>query len=74
MRPTPPGVLPALPVEITAVTVRRGDILQIGGRPCLVVDLFHIHSGGKRLLLDSGELLTLHVRSRFQGLRTYRAR
>lgn len=74
MNPTSPRPLPALPVDITATTVRRGDVLQIGGRPCLVVDLFHLHGGGKRLRLDSGELLTLHARSRFDGLRTYRAR
>lgn len=67
----PSGAL-AANVEITSVTVRRGDVLQIGGQPCRVADLFHLPGGAKRLLFESGELLTLHSRSRLIALRLLR--
>lgn len=62
----------AASVEITPVTVRRGDVIQIGGQPCRVADLFHLPGGAKRLLFESGELLTMHSRSRLVALRMLR--
>nr|WP_202551872.1 hypothetical protein [Streptomyces sp. SID8352] len=59
-------------VEITAATVRRGDIIQLGGRTCRVRDLFQLPRGGKRLVFDSGELLTIHTRTRLIAVRTRR--
>jgi hypothetical protein len=67
----PSGAL-ASNVEISSVTVRRGDVIQIGGQPCRVADLFHLPGGAKRLLFESGELLTMHSRSRLVALRMLR--
>ncbi|MEU8964852.1 hypothetical protein AB0C89_24540 [Streptomyces sp. NPDC048491] len=56
--------LPA-PIEITSCNVRRGDVILIGGRLCRVTDLLQLPGGAKRLLFESGEQLTMHVRTRF---------
>lgn len=29
-------------VEVTAATVQRGDVIQLGGLPCRVADLFQL--------------------------------
>ncbi|GGU75841.1 hypothetical protein GCM10010275_07750 [Streptomyces litmocidini] len=67
----PSGAM-AASIEITAATVRLGDVIQIGGQPCRVADLFHLPGGAKRLRFESGELLTLHARSRLIALRMQR--
>jgi hypothetical protein len=74
MRPTAPGLDRAMTVEITSATVQRGDVIQIGGLSCLVIDLHQLPGGGKRLLFDSGELLTLHPRTRLLAVRMPRRR
>ncbi|MFJ6422163.1 hypothetical protein [Streptomyces hydrogenans] len=68
---TPSGVL-ASNVEITSANVQRGDVIQIGGRPCRVADLIQLPGGAKRLLFESGELLTMHSRTRLIALRMQR--
>ncbi|MEU5087213.1 hypothetical protein [Streptomyces sp. NPDC021356] len=60
------------PVEITSASVQRGDLVQIGGRQCLVIDLIQLRQGGKQLVFESGELLTLHSRSRMIAMRMLR--
>ncbi|MFH8620867.1 hypothetical protein ACH4A8_03025 [Streptomyces vietnamensis] len=72
MRTWVPGSAMAASIEITATTVQRGDVIQIGGQPCRVADLFHLPGGAKRLRFESGELLTLHARSRLIALRMQR--
>ncbi|MGW4162995.1 hypothetical protein [Streptomyces sp. NPDC004788] len=67
----PSGVM-ASTIEVTAATVRRGDVIQIGGQPCRVADLFCLPGGAKRLIFESGELLTMHTRSRLIALRMQR--
>ncbi|WP_229902318.1 hypothetical protein [Streptomyces zaomyceticus] len=67
-----PSSAMAASIEITAATVQRGDVIQIGGQPCRVADLFHMPGGAKRLHFESGELLTLHARSRLIALRMQR--
>ncbi|MEU0689971.1 hypothetical protein [Streptomyces uncialis] len=67
----PGGVLTAN-VEITSASVRRGDVIQIGGQPCRVADLFQLPSGAKRLHFETGELLTMHARTRLVALRMLR--
>ncbi|MDX3247073.1 hypothetical protein PV408_36200 [Streptomyces sp. ME18-1-4] len=66
------GGAPASTVEITATTVRRGDIIQVGGRACRVIDLFQLRHGAKQLLFESGELLTIHARTRILAVRMMR--
>ncbi|MFJ1736390.1 hypothetical protein [Streptomyces sp. NPDC088254] len=61
-------------IEITSTTVQRGDIIQLGGRPCRVHDLFQLPGGAKQLVLDSGELLTIHTRTRLLAVRPLRRR
>ncbi|MEV5881672.1 hypothetical protein AB0L74_02905 [Streptomyces sp. NPDC052020] len=61
-------------IEITSTTVRRGDIIQVGGRPCQVSDLFQLSHGAKQLLSESGELLTMHTRTRLLAVRMLRRR
>ncbi|MER7661932.1 hypothetical protein [Streptomyces sp. NPDC096193] len=67
----PSGAL-AANVEITSASVQRGDVLQIGGQPCRVADLFQLPGGAKRLRFESGELLTMHSRTRLVALRMLR--
>ncbi|MFJ7985650.1 hypothetical protein [Streptomyces sp. NPDC096351] len=68
---TPSGAL-ASNVEITSANVQRGDVIQIGGQPCRVADLIQLPGGAKRLLFESGELLTMHSRTRLIALRVQR--
>ncbi|GLX52441.1 hypothetical protein Shyhy01_53910 [Streptomyces hygroscopicus subsp. hygroscopicus] len=49
-------------VEVTAATVQRGDVIQLGGLHCRVADLFQLPQGAKQLFFESGELLTMHAR------------
>ncbi|WSM95209.1 hypothetical protein OG893_20055 [Streptomyces sp. NBC_01696] len=68
----PNGAVAAGPVEITSANVQRGDVIQIGGRPCRVIDLLQLAGGAKRLRFESGETLTMHARSQFVALRVMR--
>ncbi|MEH0578684.1 hypothetical protein QBA54_30360 [Streptomyces sp. B21-108] len=61
-------------VDDLAATVQRGDIIQLGGRACWVQDLFQLSLGAKQILFDSGELLTIHTRTRLVALRMLRKR
>ncbi|MEU6227561.1 hypothetical protein [Streptomyces sp. NPDC047042] len=70
----PSGALLAQPVEITSTTVQRGDIIQVGGRACRVSNLFQLPQGAKQLLFESGELLTMHTRTRLLAVRMLRRR
>ncbi|WP_053633837.1 MULTISPECIES: hypothetical protein [unclassified Streptomyces] len=67
----PSGAL-AANIEITSINVRRGDVIQIGGQPCRVTDLVQLPAGAKRLFFESGEVLTMHARSRLIALRMMR--
>ncbi|MFC4328692.1 hypothetical protein ACFPC0_12765 [Streptomyces andamanensis] len=68
---TPTGAMVS-PVEITSASVQRGDLIQIGGRQRLVIDLIQLRQGAKRLVFESGELLTMHSRSRIIAMRLLR--
>ncbi|MEV7793177.1 hypothetical protein AB0O68_14455 [Streptomyces sp. NPDC087512] len=61
-------------VEITAATVQRGDVIQLGGKACRVSDLFQLPQGAKKLRFESGELLTIHARTRLTAVRMTRRR
>ncbi|MER7719016.1 hypothetical protein ABTX99_19035 [Streptomyces flaveolus] len=61
-------------IEVTAATVQRGDIIQLGGRASRVRDLFQLPQGAKQLLFESGELLTIHTRTRLAAVRMMRRR
>ncbi|MEU5166225.1 hypothetical protein [Streptomyces mutomycini] len=69
-----PGGALASSIEITAATVQRGDVIQLGGHACRVGDLFQLSRGAKQLVFESGELLTMHVRTRFVAVRVLRRR
>lgn len=56
-------------VDITPSTVRLRDVIEIGGRQCEVVDLRERLDGSKVLILSSGELLVMHLGSRFAAVR-----
>ncbi|GHA67955.1 hypothetical protein ACIQRS_10000 [Streptomyces termitum] len=71
MRSWPPGGAMAATIEITTANVRRGDVIQIGGRPCRVADLRQLPLGGKHLLFETGEQLTMHARTRLLALRVH---
>ncbi|WOX23841.1 hypothetical protein [Streptomyces solicathayae] len=72
MRGWAPGGALATNVEITTANVQRGDVIQVGGQPCRVADLFQLPGGAKRLIFESGELLTMHRRTRLIALRMQR--
>lgn len=61
-------------IEVTAATVQRGDVIQLGGRAYRVQDLFQLPHGAKQLLFESGELLTIHTRTRLAAVRMMRRR
>lgn len=67
-----PGGAMAASVEVTSASVQRGDVIQIGGQPCRVADLVQLPRGAKRLRFESGELLTMHSRTRLIALRMLR--
>ncbi|MFD7262893.1 hypothetical protein [Streptomyces sp. NPDC059874] len=71
MRWTPTGAL-AANVEITSTSVQCGDVIQVGGQPCRVIDLIQLPSNAKRLRFESGEQLTMHARTRLVALRMRR--
>ncbi|WP_327136845.1 hypothetical protein OG585_11380 [Streptomyces sp. NBC_01340] len=59
-------------IEVTSTTVQRGDIIQLGGQAWRVRDLFQLPQGAKQLVFESGELLTIHTRTRLVVVRTLR--
>ncbi|MEV5164024.1 hypothetical protein AB0K66_05280 [Streptomyces werraensis] len=59
---------------LSSASVQRGDIIQVGGQQCRVSDLFQLPGGAKRLVFDSGELLTIHTMTRLVALRLLRVR
>ncbi|MFI0163876.1 hypothetical protein ACH4PW_21150 [Streptomyces sp. NPDC017082] len=69
-----PGGAMVSTVEVTATTVQRGDVIQLGGRACRVMDLIQLPQGAKRILFESGELLTIHTRTRLVAVRVQRRR
>lgn len=69
MRTPAPGGALVSTVDVTAATVQRGDIIQIGGQACRVSDLFQLPQGAKQLVFESGELLAIHARTRLTALR-----
>lgn len=54
--------------------MQRGDIIQLGGNAVRVRDLFQLRQGAKQLVFDSGELLTIHARTRLVAVRMLRRR
>lgn len=70
---TPNGAVLS-PVEIITASVQRGDVIHVGGQQCRVTDIFQLPGGAKRLVFDSGELLTMHTRTRLIALRLLRVR
>lgn len=67
-----PGGALVANIEVSAATVQRGDIIQLGGRAYRVRDLFQLPQGAKQLLFESGELLTIHTRTRLVAVRMLR--
>ncbi|MFD9500606.1 hypothetical protein [Streptomyces sp. NPDC060035] len=74
MKVRSPGGALVSSVEVTAATVQRGDIIQLGGQACRVSDLFQLPHGAKQLVFESGELLAIHARTRLIALRLLRRR
>ncbi|MFF9359886.1 hypothetical protein [Streptomyces griseoluteus] len=74
MRPPIAGSAPVTCVEITASTVQRGDVIQLGGYAYRVSDLLQLPHGAKQLVFESGELLTMHTRIRLVAVRPMRRR
>lgn len=72
MRSVAPGLVVASSIEVTSATVQRGDVIQIGGQPCRVANLVQLPGGAKQLLFESGELMTMHARTRLIALRVQR--
>ncbi|MFG2022704.1 hypothetical protein [Streptomyces sp. NPDC048825] len=74
MRERAPSGALASTVEVTSTTVQCGDVIQVGGRACRVSNLFQLPHGAKQLLFESGELLTMHTRTRLVAVRMLRRR
>ncbi|WP_405666670.1 hypothetical protein [Streptomyces sp. NBC_00055] len=74
MRPQVPGGALVSHIEVTAATVQRGDIIQLGGQACRVRDLFQLPQGAVQLDFEPGELLAIHTRTRLVVVRLLRRR
>ncbi|MGW6260526.1 hypothetical protein [Streptomyces sp. NPDC055085] len=74
MNPWAPGGALVGSVEVTAATMQRGDVIQLGGRACRVRDHFQLPQGAKQLVFESGEVLTIHARTRLLAVRSLRRR
>lgn len=74
MRPQVPGGALVSHIEVTAATVQRGDIIQLGGQACRVRDLFQLPQRTKQLAFESGELRAIHTRTRLVAVRLLRRR
>ncbi|WP_446033608.1 hypothetical protein [Streptomyces olivaceus] len=74
MRAYAPGGALVSNIEVTATTVQRGDVIHLGGRAFRVSDLFQLPQGAKQLVFESGELLTIHARTRLAAVRMLRRR
>lgn len=61
-------------IEVTAATVQRGDIIQLGGQACRVRDLLQLPQGAQQLVFESGGLLAIHTRTRLVAVRLMRRR
>ncbi|MEV7275401.1 hypothetical protein [Streptomyces sp. NPDC093111] len=72
MRITTPGSSVTSNIEITSTNVQIGDVILIGGLPHRVVDLSQLPGGAKQLRFETGELLTMHTRTRLIALRMRR--
>nr|WP_237551575.1 hypothetical protein [Streptomyces sp. SID8367] len=70
---SPSGVV-AAPIEITASSIRREDVINVGGSPHRVVDLIQLPGGAKQVRFETGDLLTMGSRTRLIALRTLRRR
>lgn len=46
-------------IEINAASIRRGDVITVGGQHMTVQNLFNLAGGGKRIQFDGGASLTL---------------
>ncbi|MEF9884411.1 hypothetical protein [Streptomyces sp. P9-A4] len=72
MRITTPSSAVTSNIEITSTNVQIGDVILIGGLPHRVIDLSQLRGGAKQLRFESGELLTMHTRTRLVALRMRR--
>ncbi|MDT0265573.1 hypothetical protein RM844_04625 [Streptomyces sp. DSM 44915] len=57
------------PVILTVTTVRRRDVVTIGGQQLRVSDLHTPRAGYKLVIFESGEILTMTPRTWFSGVR-----
>ncbi|MGW9494823.1 hypothetical protein ACWG5P_10600 [Streptomyces prasinus] len=74
MRGRASGGALASTVEITSTNVQRGDIIEVGGQQCRVIDLFQLPGGARQLVFESGERLTMHPGTRLLAVRILRVR
>ncbi|WP_372408714.1 hypothetical protein [Streptomyces luteireticuli] len=56
-------------VEVTAATVRRGDLLEIGQREFKVDHAQNMPGGGKRVYFDTGEAFLMCTGTRLFAMR-----
>ena len=59
-------------VAITADggSLRRGDVIQVGGQPMAVADIRHLTGGAKLIAFRTGDILTITPRTTLVVLRT----
>ncbi|WP_314171489.1 hypothetical protein [Streptomyces winkii] len=60
----------SVPVSVSSATVLRGDVIQIGGQPLIVSNIVTLPHKAKRLRFETGETLTMHIRTRFAAFRS----
>lgn len=48
-------------IEVHAASIRRGDVINVGGRAMTVVNLINLPRGGKRIEFDGGAVLSVRA-------------
>ncbi|QHF92658.1 hypothetical protein DEH18_00630 [Streptomyces sp. NHF165] len=57
-------------IEVGGGSLRRGDVIQVGGQSMAVVDICHLTGGAKLIAFRSGDVLTIMPRTTLVVLRT----
>lgn len=65
-------VVAAMTLDVTARTIQAGDVVEIGGQPFEVLNLIEHPRQGKAVRFTTGEVLTIHSKTRLTVTRTVR--
>ncbi|MEV0527070.1 hypothetical protein AB0I66_26920 [Streptomyces sp. NPDC050439] len=59
-------------LEVTSQTIQQHDVVDIGGQRFEVLNMFELHGQAKGLRFTTGEVLTIHSKTRLSVTRAVR--